>query len=638
MGLRLKILIVLMIVGAIPLISMGALFFSEVEKGIRLSAQNSLFSLADEVSRSVNRTINQSVQSVLLLSKNPIISSASSTKAEQRQELIKAHEHQPLLKDITLLNAQGQVRASVFHSFRGSWKTTSWYQSGFEGEVVISAPHIVLYPARIVITIAVPVKTIGDSINGVLISQMSVDRITEITQSVSLPDSRQAFILNRSGIVHAAQEYELILEPISYHGLKGAIKSWERAFIEFKSGEKEMVAVFSPIPNPNKSGRPDWSVTIIQTKENAFGPLIKTKIGLLIVTGVSLICVLLLSLIFSRHMTNRIINLVEATKKIGHGDFSTKISGPVTDEIDRLGLALNEASNDLEEARQRAQDAEIDLKYLNNELEFKVKNRTRELLKAKGIAEQASQAKTDFLANISHELRTPLTHIVGFAELLRLGHAGDLNQKQGEFINDIFSSSLHLQFLINDLLDMSRIETGRFSLNCEDIDLKSILTELTDNFNISTNIEQPPIELQLSNCPDTIFADGQRVRQIFSNLIQNALKFTHADGSITISAGIATIENRKLGSTPAVEISVKDTGQGIESSDFGRIFLPFEQVDSTLSKNYQGVGIGLALTKKLVEYHQGEISVESSGRGKGATFRVLLLANPRNDARVDLNG
>ncbi|MFA4934919.1 MAG: ATP-binding protein [Candidatus Methanoperedens sp.] len=227
----------------------------------------------------------------------------------------------------------------------------------------------------------------------------------------------------------------------------------------------------------------------------------------------------------------------------------------------------------------------------------------------------ASKTKSDFLANMSHELRTPLNAIIGFSELLIMKTPGELNEKQNRFVNDILVSGNHLLSLINDILDLSKVEAGKIELVIEKIPVADAINE--GLILVKEKAVRHKVDLNIELDPDLKFieADMQRCKQILFNLLDNAVKFSKKDG------GAVTITAKKEGDM--AKFSVSDMGIGIKEEDMVRIFREFEQIDSGISRKYGGTGLGLSITKKLVELHGGKISVESKF-GEGSTFIFTL--------------
>jgi signal transduction histidine kinase len=282
----------------------------------------------------------------------------------------------------------------------------------------------------------------------------------------------------------------------------------------------------------------------------------------------------------------------------------------------------------------RVQDRTDELSKLNRELRIEIVERKRveeELINARKDAENANKAKSEFLANMSHELRTPLNHIIGFTELILDKKFGDLNEIQKEYLNDVHLSSNHLLLLINDILDLSKIEAGKHNLAPSDVNLSALLENSLVMVREKAIRHSIQLELNLNDIPETIVADERKLKQVVYNLLSNAVKFTPDGGKITVAAqkcdynesqDLDTISN----SNDGIKISVSDTGIGLKPEDLNRIFVPFEQVENSTSRKFQGTGLGLSLTKQLVKLHGGKVWAETKGLGKGATFNFIIPA------------
>ena len=248
------------------------------------------------------------------------------------------------------------------------------------------------------------------------------------------------------------------------------------------------------------------------------------------------------------------------------------------------------------------------------ELEARVEARTRDLQEANAQLAAASQHKSEFLANMSHELRTPLNAVIGFSEVLSERLFGELNDKQEEFVADILSSGRHLLSLINDILDLSKVEAGRMELHLAPFNLPLAIEDALSLFRERAKRHGISLFLTVDERLGEFVADERKVRQILLNLLSNAVKFTPDGGRVSVNAALTN---------GCAEISVCDTGIGIAEEDREVIFEAFRQVGRDQTQKREGTGLGLTLAKSYVELHGGKISVESQ-LGKGSTFTFTL--------------
>jgi signal transduction histidine kinase len=253
-------------------------------------------------------------------------------------------------------------------------------------------------------------------------------------------------------------------------------------------------------------------------------------------------------------------------------------------------------------------------------LEQKVEERTRELATALGELDQksreleaASRHKSEFLANMSHELRTPLNAILGFSQVLRDGLFGQVNEKQAEYLDDIVVSAHHLLSLINDVLDLAKVEAGQFQLDAAPFSIREALESGVVMVRGRAASDGVDVELSADAEVDVIVGDERRIRQVIFNLLSNAVKFTPAGGHVSVTAAQVNGE---------VRVSVADTGPGIAPLDRERIFEEFQQTELGVEQ-HEGTGLGLALSKRFVELHGGRIWVDG-GPGDGSTFVFTL--------------
>jgi signal transduction histidine kinase len=284
-------------------------------------------------------------------------------------------------------------------------------------------------------------------------------------------------------------------------------------------------------------------------------------------------------------------------------------------------------------------------------LEARVWERTRELEELNRRLTEASQHKSEFLSSMSHELRTPLNSILGFSQLL-LQQGDDLPPvRRRRYVQNIHRSGQHLLRLVNDILDLSRVEAGKLVLHPEPLDPASVLGEILALVREAAAARTVALGVDLPPGLPCVHADRTRFQQICLNLLSNAVKFTPAGGSITVrarsvmgaggrgpEAGEEPQPQAPNPQLPFLEIAVQDTGAGIRAEDLGRLFQEFVQLETTQAQSHEGAGLGLALTRRLVELHGGDIRAESEGPGRGSTFRVRLPAVPGASGPPDTAG
>jgi PAS domain S-box-containing protein len=264
--------------------------------------------------------------------------------------------------------------------------------------------------------------------------------------------------------------------------------------------------------------------------------------------------------------------------------------------------------------------------------------------------EGASRMKSEFLANMSHELRTPLNAIIGFSEVLRDGLVGEISDQQREFIGDIFNSGKHLLSLINDILDLSKVEAGKMMLDLEPVEVSSLFMNSLSIVREKAAARQIRLDKDASEELGSIHADGRKVKQIVYNLLSNAVKFTKEEGQITLRAGrvpraeVGLLSGAWTGrSLPLADnefeeflkISVTDSGIGISPEAMEQLFKPFSQIDSGLARKFEGTGLGLAMVKLLAELHGGAVAVESAV-GQGSAFTVWLPVRAAGEETLTL--
>ncbi|WP_207680204.1 ATP-binding protein [Desulfonema magnum] len=392
---------------------------------------------------------------------------------------------------------------------------------------------------------------------------------------------------------------------IANRELEQAMETQKRTQKDLLKNQTMLQSVFDGIPDPLIMLYPDMSVKIVNKAAKAYYQISEEQD---VTDGLSY------------------KKLIEEPISCEEYDIASAISGSHAVTFERKSFTAPDKTEQVDIYPLREMEEKGAIIRISDITEAKLMAKLKE---EKKIAEAANLAKSDFLANMSHELRTPLNAVIGFAEVLQDEYFGSLNEKQAEYINDILQGGKHLLGLINDILDISKVEAGKMDITPSPVLIKELLERSL--IMIKEKAVKNGIHLSLDIPGDldnlTIMADERKLKQIMFNLLSNAAKFTPKDGSISVEVRQAENtghEKQKTGDW--LEISVEDTGIGISPEDHENIFDEFYQVRNPTDEVRAGTGLGLSLARRFVEMHGGTMQVRSEG--KGSRFSFVLPLNP----------
>jgi signal transduction histidine kinase len=466
-----------------------------------------------------------------------------------------------------------------------------------------SEPHV---------TIAVPIERYVGRAIGMLQVQVNLKYVWDLVSKLRVGTEGYAYVVVRNGDLIAHPDISFVLQRLNVAHLDQVRLAFQsRTGAESPTWTvaknlhaRRVFSSWSPIPILG------WAVFVEQPVEEVYGPLyaslFRTSGFLLLGLGMALVA----SLFVARRVVRPLETLKNGVERIGSGDMNSRLDLKTGDDIEVLAEEFNRMAESLREAY--------------SGLEKKVEERTHELGLANERLKELDQMKSDFVSHVSHELRTPLTAIKGAVDLMLRGVAGPLTDKQAHFLTRVRSNTQHLAGLINDLLDLSKIESGRIEVKSSRVSLSGLVHEVVEALRPVAAEKVIALEATLREPSILVWADRDKINQVLTNLIGNAIKFTPVQGRVTVS----TSRNGE----ESIQVSVSDSGPGVPPDEKEKIFAKFYQIAEVNGENSKGTGLGLAISKALVELHGGKIWVESEPNS-GSTFCFTLPLSASQNSR-----
>jgi len=508
----------------------------------------------------------------------------------------------PAVTRLTQLDDKGQELLAVTRNGRGVAKSATDHAQA--PAFVGAKPGTAWYGPIILGTEAEPHMEIALRAGGVGVAEVNLGFVRDVVRDIKPGSKGRAYVVDRAGHLVTRPEggQGLATNGISrlaqvQSAIARAASFAEPATIVRDPSGAEVLTAFADVQPIG------WKVFVEQPAEDINPAINATLLSAAALMLAGLLIATLTSLWLARSLVRPIRALQEGAQRIGEGELDLEITVRTGDELESLADQFNVMA--------------VRLRESYADLERKVEARTREIQDKSRQLEMADKHKSEFLASMSHELRTPLNAIIGFSDVLLEKMFGELNPKQFEYLKDIHSSGQHLLSLINDILDLAKVEAGRMELVPGAFDLHAAIENALTL--IRERAMQHGITLSCSVDPQlgAIVADERKFKQILLNLLSNAVKFTPPGGSIRVDA---------RGIDDMVEIAVTDTGVGIAREDQDTVFDEFKQIGTNYARKAEGTGLGLALTRKFVELHGGAIRLESEP-GKGSTFAFSIPAS-----------
>lgn len=611
-SLRFNLITTLIAVSIIPIIALGVLLSEQFRARTIEQVTNQLQSVSTLKTSEIDTWL-ESTQAILgVIAENPILNAPirnileTSVDEEQIEILSKSFERiieqSEALNSLFVYDLDGHIQLSSSDADIGKIVSRQPYfqQSVEVGEYYVGLPYYDIRTQALTIIVTEPILNGRNEIIGIIASSLNIDTLSNIMLERSgLGDSGETYLVSHeNNYFLTASRFEGYEKNRAYHslGINQALDQFDGEGLYSNYRDVSTIGVYNWIPQLE-------SAMLVEINEDealsGFDQAILSTIQGTILLGV---VVILIGIFLAQRISRPITQLAQTAEAIASGDLEKQVDVQGSNEIAILGNTFNQMTGQLASYIQVMDDNFQELDKTNRQLGVQ-----------SAMAREATRLKSEFLATMSHELRTPLNAITGFTGIL-LFDAEELGEDNAHMLQRVESNAKRLLTLIDDVLDLSKIEAGRVEIVDEPIQIRSLVDQWIGETSVLAENKNLPLYTDVSTTfPETIYGDSARLTQITNNLLSNAIKFT-SEGSVSLQ--VTAIDSHW-------HIIVTDTGIGIPPHARNYIFDEFRQVDGTSRRVYGGTGLGLAITRNLVLMMNGTVTVDSE-MGQGSTFTVRL--------------
>lgn len=583
------------VVASVPLVVTGIFIDRSNTSVVAESVQREHDSALDQATVAIETSVESIFADLKHLSGSPVLSDPDASDQELEAELLRFYD--PVLfplplgpsqqpdsvspfEELAVFERSGISAAAMTHQFSNEWSTSKWMTAAREGAVSYSSPHFDLEKHRLVISIAIPVISGTGEVMRIVGAQVDLDRVLALADldGFAVRDDIDLRLLDRFGNYLAGVDEELLFEKAPLLPAEAT----DSAVAEFQDTQMAVVGGERPVGKGTIWAGEGWRIRSVEPVATAYADISSARRRLVagFTSGFALIIVM--SILMGRTLSRPLRSIARAVTKFGDGDYEVRLNVSSSDELAKVTTAFNSMADSLE-------------------------NSHREL-------EDSNRAKSEFISSLSHELRTPLTAMIGFVQILKKNRDGDFTPKTLDRLDVINRNGHRLEAMINDLLDLTKIENKTVQLDMERFEICELVDDISATMTSILGIRQQKLTVYITHGPAWLRGDKNRIAQVLTNLISNASKYSERESLITV---VSAKEQDQL------RISVRDQGQGLKPEDMEQLFTLFYRTEDAVNSSTPGTGIGLFVSKKMIELHGGTIEVDSQ-YGEGSTFTVSL--------------
>lgn len=604
-----KLVFILIPLAVLPILILGWLLAQTGQTAVRRAVLRDYQEIATRAAQEIELLVRSPRN--ILTATAAMVGATHTDPWKQETAVVQLRLSAQIFEQLYFIGMDGRVRASgnLDYDTPDSSVTTAFQQIVAEADSVkeFYRSNVYLLDGKIpATTMAVPVKQLGRTV-GVLVAQVNLRGMWTLVDRIKIGQTGSLYVVGKTGVVIAHQDKKPVFARANWRTLPPVeqVLAGGTGSLDYTNQEGHpLLSAYAPIPSLG------WGVVVEQPAAEAYATVRTMNWQSAWLVVVSVVLALVIGILTARSTVRPVLRLVEGTRRISQGDLTHRIDIERQDEIGQLAVSFNEMAGSL--------------KASYDSLEQTVAERTARLQHALEEVNRLNQLKSDFVSEVAHELRTPLTTIKGYADTLVRLHQTLSEERRLQCYQTISDEIARLSRLINDLLDLSRIEAGKVVLRKEPLDLVAMARHTLNTAQARADEKRIRLELHAPDGLPDVLADSDAIRRVFDNLIDNAIKYTQPGGTVSVSI---------VPKGDQVGVNVADTGIGIAEKDIGRIFDRFFRVKMTGGR-VSGTGLGLPIVKSIVEEHGGAVSA-SSVVGQGSILSFTLPAVTGEETTYD---